>query len=168
MLLIVVASTVIGVMFDYNVSETIAKYRTAIEDHYLIFTMCFVVLAILLSQTGVSFGLILGFYVAISNSIFSLLLAFISIIVSGVVSYIWLEKLSTSSDARLVEKWKTHKFIGSPFFAYFIRLIPGLPFMVQNVIIMEAGVGFPNYIISLVFISILYLTSIYSLLSLLL
>ena len=115
-----------------------------------------------------SFGVILGCYVAISNSIFSLLLAFISIIVSGVISYIWLEKLSTSSDERLVEKWKTHKFIGSPYFAYFIRLIPGLPFMVQNVIIMEAGVGFTNYIISLVIISILYLSSIYSLLSLLL
>ena len=168
MLLIIVASTVIGVLLDYNVSETIEKYRTAIEDHYLLFTTCFVVLAILLSQLGVSLGVILGCYVAISNSIFSLLLAFISIIVSGVISYIWLEKLSASSDSHLVKKWKTHEFIGSPFFAYFIRLIPGLPFMVQNVIIMEAGVGFTNYILSLIFISVLYLTSIYSLLSLLL
>ena len=86
MLLIIVASTVIGVLLDYNVSETIEKYRTAIEDHYLLFTTCFVVLAILLSQLGVSLGVILGCYVAISNSIFSLLLAFISIIVSGVIS----------------------------------------------------------------------------------
>ena len=71
MLLIIVASTVIGVLLDYNVSETIEKYRTAIEDT-IAFTTCFVVLAILLSQLGVSLGVILGCYVAISNSIFSL------------------------------------------------------------------------------------------------
>lgn len=157
MLIVIGLSSLLAAQSDVQLYDIANKYKPLFEQHSMLVTLCFVVVVVVLSQLGVSLGLLLGVYVAISGTTLSLLVSFTLIIISGVISYFWLERLSRVCDQRKIEKWLSHRFSNSPYFAYFIRLLPGLPFMVQNIIITEAGIGFTNYILSLVVVSLLYL-----------
>ena len=165
-LLITAASMLVGDQLVNLILIIKANYKLLIDKYYVLFTLGFIFVAVLLSQAGFSFGILLAGFVALSNSLYSYLIAFALITVSGVLSYFWLKRLPKSDNNRLIEKWKNHKLSSSPYFAYIIRLIPGLPFMVQNIIITETGIGFQTYMLSLNSVSFLYLSLVYAIFNL--
>ena len=145
--------TVINNDISTNYVETFIE-ESLLNISRISFAFIFAFLLVVLSFFGIS---ILAFsYFLFLDLRLAFLFSFTSIIISGMSAYFFLSKSKREVPFLVKYEDKLRKYnIYSPYFPVVLRLIPGVPFMAQNIILIELKHSFNMYLISLFIASFL-------------
>lgn len=147
--------TVINNDISTNYVETFIE-ESLLNISRIGFAFIFAFLLVVLSFFGISISILAFSYFLFLDLRLAFLFSFTSIIISGISAYFFLSKSKKEVPFLVKYEDKLRKYkIYSPYFPVVLRLIPGVPFMAQNIILIELKHSFNMYLISLCIASFL-------------
>jgi len=130
--------------------------KSLLDISNLTFAFIYLFFIVVLAFFGVSVSILVFGYFLFLDLYVAFLFSFVSIILSGVVAYFFLSRSDKEKPLFIKYKIKFRKFnLFSPYFPIVLRLIPGVPFMAQNIILIELNHSFLRYFISLVIVAMI-------------